>query len=97
MTYGEIPYGAKMMLIDGVEVPLLEIRSVVVVCPGEGVSRCLCVRICLRRLQERTQRARTFTMTRSSIRSRKRVEKTTRVCRKGTWSWPRRRRRTIAR
>jgi len=26
---GEVPYGAKMMLIDGVEVPLLEIRSVV--------------------------------------------------------------------
>jgi len=28
-VYGEIPYGAKMMLVDGVEVPLLEIRSVV--------------------------------------------------------------------
>jgi type VI secretion system protein ImpE len=28
-TYGEIPYGAKMMLVDGVDVPLLEIRSVV--------------------------------------------------------------------
>lgn len=27
--YGEIPYGAKMILIDGVEVPLLQIRSVV--------------------------------------------------------------------
>jgi type VI secretion system protein ImpE len=26
---GEVPYGAKMMLIDGVEVPLLQIRSVV--------------------------------------------------------------------
>ena len=26
-TYGEIPYGAKMMVIDGVEVPLLELRS----------------------------------------------------------------------
>jgi type VI secretion system protein ImpE len=28
-TYGEIPFGAKMMVIDGVDVPLLEIRSVV--------------------------------------------------------------------
>jgi type VI secretion system protein ImpE len=28
-AHGEIPYGAKMMLIDGVEVPLLQIRSVV--------------------------------------------------------------------
>jgi len=28
-AYGEIPYGAKMMVVDGVEVPLLEIRSVV--------------------------------------------------------------------
>jgi type VI secretion system protein ImpE len=28
-TYGEIPCGAKMMVVDGVEVPLLEIRSVV--------------------------------------------------------------------
>lgn len=28
-TYGEIPYGAKMMAVDGVDVPLLEIRSVV--------------------------------------------------------------------
>lgn len=28
-AYGEIPYGAKMMLVDGVEVPLLQIRSVV--------------------------------------------------------------------
>ena len=27
-TFGEIPYGAKMMLIDGVELPLLELRSV---------------------------------------------------------------------
>lgn len=27
-TYGEIPYGAKMMLVDGAEVPLLELRSV---------------------------------------------------------------------
>jgi len=27
-TYGELPYGAKMMLIDDVEVPLLELRSV---------------------------------------------------------------------
>jgi type VI secretion system protein ImpE len=27
-TYGEIPYGAKMMVVDGVEVPLLELRSV---------------------------------------------------------------------
>jgi type VI secretion system protein ImpE len=27
-VYGEIPYGAKMMLVDGVEVPLLELRSV---------------------------------------------------------------------
>ncbi len=27
-THGEIPYGAKMILIDGVEVSLLEIRSV---------------------------------------------------------------------
>jgi type VI secretion system protein ImpE len=27
-TYGEIPYGAKLVLIDGVEVPLLELRSV---------------------------------------------------------------------
>src|SRR5664280_53816 len=26
--YGEIPYGAKMMSVDGVDVPLLEIRSV---------------------------------------------------------------------
>jgi len=28
-THGEVPYGAKMILIDGAEVPLLEIRSVV--------------------------------------------------------------------
>jgi type VI secretion system protein ImpE len=28
-TFGEIPYGAKMMVIDGVDVPLLELRSVV--------------------------------------------------------------------
>jgi len=28
-VHGEIPYGAKLVLIDGVEVPLLEIRSVV--------------------------------------------------------------------
>jgi type VI secretion system protein ImpE len=28
-TYGEIPYGAKMMAVDEVDVPLLEIRSVV--------------------------------------------------------------------
>ncbi len=27
-VYGEIPYGAKIMVIDGVDVPLLEIRSV---------------------------------------------------------------------
>ncbi len=27
-TYGEIPYGAKMMVVDGADVPLLEIRSV---------------------------------------------------------------------
>ncbi len=27
-VHGEIPYGAKMMLVDGVEVPLLELRSV---------------------------------------------------------------------
>jgi type VI secretion system protein ImpE len=27
-VYGEVPYGAKTMVIDGVEVPLLEIRSV---------------------------------------------------------------------
>jgi type VI secretion system protein ImpE len=27
-AHGEIPYGAKMMLIDGVEVPLLQIRGV---------------------------------------------------------------------
>jgi type VI secretion system protein ImpE len=27
--YGEIPYGAKIMVVDGVDVPLLEIRSVV--------------------------------------------------------------------
>ena len=28
-TYSEIPYGAKLILIDDVEVPLLELRSVV--------------------------------------------------------------------
>jgi type VI secretion system protein ImpE len=28
-THGEIPYGAKLILIDDVEVPLLELRSVV--------------------------------------------------------------------
>ena len=28
-TYGEVPFGAKMMDVDGVDVPLLEIRSVV--------------------------------------------------------------------
>jgi type VI secretion system protein ImpE len=28
-TFGEIPFGAKTMVIDGVDVPLLEIRSVV--------------------------------------------------------------------
>jgi len=28
-TYGQLPFGAKMMDIDGVDVPLLEIRSVV--------------------------------------------------------------------
>jgi type VI secretion system protein ImpE len=27
-AHGEIPYGAKILLIDGAEVPLLEIRSV---------------------------------------------------------------------
>jgi type VI secretion system protein ImpE len=27
-VYGEIPYGAKMMLLDGADVPLLEIRSI---------------------------------------------------------------------
>ncbi len=27
-TYGELPYGAKTMVIDGVDVPLLQIRSV---------------------------------------------------------------------
>ena len=27
-AYGQIPYGAKMMMIDGVDVPLLELRSV---------------------------------------------------------------------
>jgi type VI secretion system protein ImpE len=27
-THGQIPYGAKMMVIDGVDVPLLELRSV---------------------------------------------------------------------
>jgi type VI secretion system protein ImpE len=27
-AHGEIPYGAKLMLIDGVEVPMVEIRSV---------------------------------------------------------------------
>ena len=26
-TYGEIPYGAKMMTVDGVDIPLLDIRS----------------------------------------------------------------------
>jgi type VI secretion system protein ImpE len=31
--FGEIPYGPKMMLIDDVEVPLLEIRSVVWTAP----------------------------------------------------------------
>jgi type VI secretion system protein ImpE len=34
-NYGEIPCGAKMMLIDGVEVPLLEIRSVVWTAPDK--------------------------------------------------------------
>jgi type VI secretion system protein ImpA len=42
----------------------------------------------LRRLQERTQRARTFTTTRSSIRSRKRAEKTRTIFRKGTGDGP---------
>ncbi len=28
-VYGEIPYGAKMMVVDGADVPLLDIRSVV--------------------------------------------------------------------
>jgi type VI secretion system protein ImpE len=28
-TYGQLPFGVKMMDIDGVDVPLLEIRSVV--------------------------------------------------------------------
>jgi type VI secretion system protein ImpE len=27
-AHGQIPYGAKMMVIDGVDVPLLELRSV---------------------------------------------------------------------
>jgi type VI secretion system protein ImpE len=27
--FGEVPYGAKMMVVDGVEIPLLDIRSVV--------------------------------------------------------------------
>jgi type VI secretion system protein ImpE len=27
-AHGELPYGAKMMIIDGIEVPLLELRSV---------------------------------------------------------------------
>jgi type VI secretion system protein ImpE len=27
--YGEIPYGAKIMVVDGVDVPLLDVRSVV--------------------------------------------------------------------
>jgi protein involved in temperature-dependent protein secretion len=26
-VYGEIPYGAKMMIVDGVDIPLLDIRS----------------------------------------------------------------------
>jgi type VI secretion system protein ImpE len=32
-TYGQIPFGAKMMVIDGVDVPLLEIRSVIWLAP----------------------------------------------------------------
>jgi type VI secretion system protein ImpE len=31
--YGEIPYGAKIMVADGVDVPLLEIRSVIWTAP----------------------------------------------------------------
>jgi len=33
--YGEIPFGAKMLLIDGEEVPLLEVRSVSYSAPPE--------------------------------------------------------------
>jgi type VI secretion system protein ImpE len=32
-TYGEIPFGAKLMDVDGVDVPLLEIRSIVWTAP----------------------------------------------------------------
>jgi type VI secretion system protein ImpE len=37
-VHGQIPYGAKMMVIDGVDVPLLELRSVEWTPAGEGSS-----------------------------------------------------------